>query len=87
MQKRKSKKPVRLTLIFSTPNIHQCLGGYFRFQTLKVTGKVDKSPLFIIVDSDNIHNFINTQMANKLNYTLTPIRPLAVEATNGGKMT
>jgi hypothetical protein len=40
-----------------------------------------------MVDSDNIHNFINTQMTNKLNYTLTPIRPLAVEATNGGKMT
>jgi hypothetical protein len=63
------------------------LEGTSGFQTLKVARKVDKSQLFIMVDLDNIHNFINTQMTNKLNYTLTPIRPVAVEATNGSKMT
>jgi hypothetical protein len=71
-----------------TPQISiNALEGSSGFQTLRVTGKVDKSPLFIMIDSGSTHNFINTQVAKRLSCTLTSIRPLAVEAANGGQMT
>jgi hypothetical protein len=71
-----------------TPQISiNALEGTSGFQTLRVTGKVDKSPLFIMIDLGSTHNFINTQVAKKLSCTLTPIRPLTVEAVNGGQMT
>ena len=71
-----------------TPQISiNALEGTSGFQTLRVTSKVEKSPLFIMIDSGSTHNFINTQVAKKLSCTLTPIRPLTVEAANGGQMT
>ena len=71
-----------------TPQISiNALEGTSGFQTLRVTSKVEKSPLFIMIDSGSTHNFINTQVAKKLSCTLTPIRPLAVEAAIGGQMT
>ena len=44
-----------------TPQISiNALEGTSGFQTLRVTGKVDKTSLFIMVDSGSTHNFINT---------------------------
>jgi hypothetical protein len=54
--------------------------------TLKVTGKVDKLPIFILVDSGSTHNFMNTEVANKLQCKQTPINPVTIKAANGGKM-
>jgi len=68
-----------------TPQISiNALEGTPGFQTLRVTGKVDKSPLFIMIDFGSTHNFINTQVAKRLSCTLTSIRSLGVEATNSG---
>jgi hypothetical protein len=36
------------------------LEGIIWFHTLRVTRKVDRHPIFIMVDSNNTHNFINT---------------------------
>jgi hypothetical protein len=33
---------------------------------MKVTGKADKHPLYILINSDRTHNFINNKFANKL---------------------
>lgn len=52
---------------------------------LKVTGRVDKLPIFIMIDSGSTHNFLNTWVANKLQCALTPINPVTVKAINGGK--
>ena len=34
--------------------------------TLKVTGMLHKLPIFILVDSGSTHNFMNIEVANKL---------------------
>ena len=54
--------------------------------TLKVTGRVHKLPIFILVDSGSTHNFMNTEVANKLQCKQTPINPVTIKAANGGKM-
>lgn len=56
------------------------------FNTLKVIGKVSKHSLYIMVNSSSTHNFIKDQVAHKLQYELTTIKLLTVEATNGGTM-
>lgn len=54
--------------------------------TLKVTRRVVRLPIFILVDSGSTHNFMNTWVANKLQCELTPINPVTVKAANRGKM-
>jgi len=39
------------------------LEGTARLNTLRVTDRVGKQPLFILVDSGSIHNFISNQVA------------------------
>jgi len=56
------------------------------FNTLKVTGKVSKHSLYIMVNSSSTHYFIKDQVAHILQYELTTIKLLTVEATNGGTM-
>jgi len=54
--------------------------------TLRVAGKVDKHPLYILINSGSTHNFLNSVFANKLQCLAHPIRTLVVEAVNGGTM-
>jgi len=54
--------------------------------TLKAAGKVDKHPLYILIDSGSTHNFLNSVFANKLQCLAHPIRTLVVETTNEGTM-
>jgi hypothetical protein len=54
---------------------------------MKVTGKVGKQVLHILVDSGSTHNFLNSSLAHKLHNSLTTITPITVQAANGGKMT
>lgn len=46
--------------------------------------KVAKLSLFIMVDSGNIYNFINTQVANTLQCNLKSIKALTMKIANGG---
>lgn len=70
-----------------TPHISlNALEGIMGYYTLRVAGKVDKHPLYILIDSDNTRNFINSKSINKLQCLVTPIRNLVVETTNGGIM-
>jgi hypothetical protein len=43
--------------------------------------------LFILVDFRSTHNFIRTQVADKLHCKLINIKPLTVQVTDGGIMT
>jgi hypothetical protein len=42
------------------------LEGTMGFHTMKVTGKIERQALYILIDSRSIHNFLNTSIALKL---------------------
>jgi hypothetical protein len=68
-----------------TPHIFiNALEGTASFHTLKVTGKVDKHLIFIMVDSRSTQNFINSRIFYRLQCSLVTIRPLLVKAANKG---
>jgi len=70
-----------------TPHISlDVLKGTVRLNTLKINGKIDKTTVCILIDSDNTHNFLNTIIAFKLQYQLIAIKPMIMQATNGEKM-
>ena len=70
-----------------TPHISlNALEGTMSCHTLRVAKKVDKHPLYILIDSGSTHNFLNSAFANKLQCLAHPIRTLVVETSNGGTM-
>jgi hypothetical protein len=70
-----------------TPHLSlHALQGTTGCHTIKVWGKLDKCPTFILIDSSSTHNFLNATLASKQNCLLTPIKPMLVEAANGGTM-
>jgi len=70
-----------------TPYISlNALEGTMGCHTLRVAGKVDKYPLYILIDSSSTHNFLNSAFANKLQCLAHPILTLVVETANGGTM-
>jgi len=70
-----------------TPYISlNALEGTMGCHTLRVAGKVDKHPLYILIDSGITHNFLNSAFATKLQCLAHPIRTLVVETTNEGTM-
>jgi hypothetical protein len=70
-----------------TPYISlNALEGTMGYHTLRVARKLDKHPLYILIDSGSTHNFLNSAFANKLQCLTHPIRTLVVETTNGGTM-
>ena len=70
-----------------TPDISlDALEGTMGCHTLRVAGKVDRHPLYILIDSGSTQNFLNSAFANKLQCLAHPILTLVVEITNGGTM-
>ena len=70
-----------------TPHLSiQAIQGTSGCQTIKVWGKIGRYPIFILIDSGSTHNFLNAELVNKLGCSTSPIKPLAVEAANGGTM-
>ena len=70
-----------------TPHISlNALEGMMGCHTLRVAGKVDKHPLYILINSGSTHNFLNSVFANKLHCLAHPIRTLVVETANGSTM-
>jgi predicted aspartyl protease len=59
------------------------LEGVVGLNTLRVTGRVEKQPLFILVDTGNTHNFISNQVAERLHCRLTSIKALIVKVADG----
>jgi len=62
------------------------LEGVTGLNTLRVTGKVEKQPLVILVDSGSTHNFINNHVADRLHCNLTNIKALTVQVADDGIM-
>nr|TKS08041.1 hypothetical protein D5086_0000106910 [Populus alba] len=70
-----------------TPHISlDALEGTVGLNTMKVNGKMVKTNVCILIDSGSTHNFLNTTIVNKLQFQLTPIKPMTVQAANGDKM-
>jgi hypothetical protein len=61
--------------------------GVIGLNTLRVTSRVEKQQLFILVDSGSTHNFINNQVADMLCCKLTSIKALIVQVVDGETMT
>jgi hypothetical protein len=70
-----------------TPHISlDALEGTVGLNTMKVNGKMEKTTVCILIDSGSTHNFLNSAVVRKLQYHLTPIKPMTVQAANGDKM-
>jgi len=61
------------------------LEGTVRFNTMKVTRKIEKQTLHK-VDSRSTHNFLISSLALRLQCELTTINPITIQVVNEGKM-
>jgi hypothetical protein len=62
------------------------LEGIVGLNTMKVTGRLDRTTVSILIDSGSIHNFLNYEVALKLQLQLAGIKPMTVQTANGEKM-
>jgi len=62
------------------------LTGVVNFKTMRVTGYFKKRPIHILIDSGNIHNFLDAQLATKMGCLLEDIPPLNVVVADGAKV-
>nr|GEU32874.1 hypothetical protein [Tanacetum cinerariifolium] len=62
------------------------LNGSNTFQTMRVTGKVGKHEIHILVDCGFTHNFLDANMAKKIGCQLTKTFPLAVTVGKDGQL-
>jgi len=70
-----------------TPHLSlQAIHGTAGCQTIKVWGKINKCPILILIDSGSTHNFLHADLVDKLGCPMTTIKPMMVEAANGGTM-
>jgi len=70
-----------------TPHLSlQAIHGTAGCQTIKVWGKINKCPILILIDSGSTHNFLHADLVDKLGCPTTTIKPMMVEAANGGTM-
>ena len=53
---------------------------------MKVTGRLDITTVSILIDSGRTYNFLNAEMALKLQLQLIAIKIMMVQATNGERM-
>jgi len=53
---------------------------------MRVIGKVGSQSIHILIDSDSIHNFLDSSTAKKLRYELQKIPPLVVAVANGAQL-
>ncbi|KAL2931387.1 Retrotransposon-derived protein PEG10 [Bienertia sinuspersici] len=62
------------------------LSGNQAFQTMRVNGLYNQTPLHILIDSGSTHNFLDLGVAKKLSLTLEPISPQAVTVADGNHL-
>jgi hypothetical protein len=53
---------------------------------MKVIGKIEKQTLHILVHYKSTHNFLNSSLTLRLQYELTAINSIIIQAANGGEM-
>ena len=53
---------------------------------MRITGRVGKKALHILIDSGSTHNFLDLQLAKRLGLHLTPVKPVMVGVADGNRM-
>ncbi|XP_042059529.1 uncharacterized protein LOC121804042 [Salvia splendens] len=68
-------------------SIHAINGSSSKhFRTMRVTGRVGKKALHILIDSGSTHNFLDLHLAKKLGLTLTAVTPVSVDVADGNRL-
>ncbi|XP_042012423.1 uncharacterized protein LOC121760896 [Salvia splendens] len=68
-------------------SIHAINGSSARgFRTMRVTGRIGKKALHILIDSDSTHNFLDLHTAKKLGLALTGVNPVYVGVADGNRL-
>ncbi|CAL0311123.1 unnamed protein product [Lupinus luteus] len=62
------------------------LTGVASFKTMRVTGRVHKRPLHILIDSGSTHNFMDKHVAEKLGCRIEVLKPIVVTVADGTKV-
>ncbi|XP_042059609.1 uncharacterized protein LOC121804134 [Salvia splendens] len=68
-------------------SIHAINGSPSRgFRTMRVTGRVGKKAIHILIDSGSTHNFLDLLLAKKLGLQLTQVNPVMVDVADGNRL-
>ncbi|XP_042059320.1 uncharacterized protein LOC121803777 [Salvia splendens] len=68
-------------------SIHAINGSPSRgFRTMRVTGRVGKKAIHILIDSGSTHNFLDLHLAKKLGLQLTSVTPVMVDVADGNRL-
>lgn len=68
-------------------SIHAINGSSSKgFRTMRVTGRVGRKAVHILIDSGNTHNFLDLNLAKKLGLHLTPVNPVMVDVADGNRL-
>ncbi|XP_042027154.1 uncharacterized protein LOC121774327 [Salvia splendens] len=68
-------------------SIHAINGSSSRgFITMRVTGRIGRRALHILIDSGSTHNFLDLQVAKKLGLLLTGVNPVYVDVADGNRL-
>ncbi|XP_071728214.1 uncharacterized protein [Rutidosis leptorrhynchoides] len=72
---------------FAQPHLSlNALTGTNNYQTMRVSGKVNKYKVHIVIDSGSIHNFLDYETAKKLGCRLSKMAPMQVNVPGGNKL-
>lgn len=67
--------------------IHAISGSSSRgYKTMRITGRVGQKSLHILIDSGSTHNFLDIQLAKKLGFQLTRVKPVMMDVTDGNSL-
>ncbi|XP_042027248.1 uncharacterized protein LOC121774436 [Salvia splendens] len=68
-------------------SIHAINGSPSRgFRTMRITGRVSKKAIHILIDSGSTHNFLDLHLAKKLGLQLTPVKSVMVDVADGNRL-
>lgn len=68
-------------------SIHAISGSSSRgFRTMRITGRVGKKAVHILIDSGSTHNFLDVHLAKKLGLYLTSFNPVMVDVADGNRL-
>ncbi|XP_019431364.1 PREDICTED: uncharacterized protein LOC109338552 [Lupinus angustifolius] len=69
------------------PHIYvNALTGVANFRTMRVTGKYNKKPLHILIDSGSTRNFLDRQVAKRIGCRIEELQPILVTVAYGTKV-
>jgi len=62
------------------------INGISTYQTMRITGRVKTTPLYILIDSRSTHNFLDIGTAKRLHREINRIPPVQVMVANGQQL-